>query len=1183
MNKIKHILTLCRKYDYLIYAFLTLLVYIISTIRFETGLSRIETEKVQKNIIRAQEQIESYADMILKSDPDKWIEIPDFPEDMVIYKYNADTLHSWINLFPVGNDDVDSRSSYDRLCDVNSKTLYTIPLSEIAYTEQYQNIGASWYVTRAYKYMNSKVITGIKIKDQYLYNNSLLKNKINGRLGLDSRFTTVPVNQDVSNIIYGKNGNPLFSLVNESPSSVNKINSSLKWLANIFLILSVFIYHRKKRSYRSFIYLLIGFIVIKLTAVFLYSDLEYYTDIFSPLIFADRFLFISLGDLLTTHSLLALTCIALYYIRRKIYKDYTRSGNRTRMAMKVSIIAFTCFMAFYIHYSLISLLTNSDITLQLFKLANIDVFSIMIYLAYAMLYLGLLICLQFCLAAFEKTRHISLWKFRNKITYILIISLYTLLIVNIYSYKSECSKAYIWTNKLASQRDITLEMMLKMVERPIMNDHYIRLLIDNPKGNHLILNRIIELYLRNFIQKYYISMTICKNTQLPSASSFFPINCNTLFQYKIANNRGIPLSAESCFYYLNNFKDEISYLGQFEFEKGGEKYVLYLELNSKKISENIGYPSLLVEEGANISSYIPNEYSYARYYKEKLTSFRGNYNYAINYTDNYSKGFHIFEMNGYTHFLNKINKDTFIAVSRPSHKIFPYIISYSYTVLIFCAVIMLLNLTWKRRNFRRIFTFRKKISYLVISILITSFLSMAIGTVIFTIEIMNENNYSQMEEKLKSVQSTLNQICRYAGRYTDINTREMHNAMDVVADNTHVDLNLFDPYGRLIRTTRPEVYDLFLFSKRINPEAYHLLIHQSRRRIILEEKIANLEYYSLYAPIFNEKGVLIAIANIPYFYNTTGLSNNAPTVIAAIINLYIIILIISIFSATAISNSITKPLYDISRKMSNPDLVNKFEHIEYNGNDELGTLVNAYNLMLDDLKQSTMKLAQNEREQAWKEMARQIAHEIKNPLTPMKLSIQHLVRMKQQDSPIWQEKFDSLAVSLLEQIEILSNTASEFSNFAKFYNEDNTVLDLVTLIKEQLTLFDTRDNIRFRFQTILDEAYIYARKGQITRVLVNLISNAIQAIEKDDNGMIRISLRHEEDSYIINVEDNGEGIKDENLSKLFKPNFTTKSSGTGLGLAICKNIIEQSQGSISYMRSEELHGANFIIRLPAYK
>jgi nitrogen fixation/metabolism regulation signal transduction histidine kinase len=236
--------------------------------------------------------------------------------------------------------------------------------------------------------------------------------------------------------------------------------------------------------------------------------------------------------------------------------------------------------------------------------------------------------------------------------------------------------------------------------------------------------------------------------------------------------------------------------------------------------------------------------------------------------------------------------------------------------------------------------------------------------------------------------------------------------------------------------------------------------------------------------------------------------------------------------------------------------------------------------MVDDLEESTTQIAHSEREQAWREMARQIAHEIKNPLTPMRLSIQHLVRLKQQNVEGWQEKFEGLANSLIEQIDILAEAAGEFSSFSRFYSEELSNIELNRLIREQIILFNTSDNISIRFVSEEHEALVMARKTQITRVLVNLLSNAVQAVDSQNSGEILVTLRKDEKQYVVSIEDDGPGVPDNLTHRLFKPNFTTKNSGTGLGLAICRSIMEQSQGSIDYRRSDVLGGANFTVRIP---
>jgi two-component system, NtrC family, nitrogen regulation sensor histidine kinase NtrY len=404
--------------------------------------------------------------------------------------------------------------------------------------------------------------------------------------------------------------------------------------------------------------------------------------------------------------------------------------------------------------------------------------------------------------------------------------------------------------------------------------------------------------------------------------------------------------------------------------------------------------------------------------------------------------------------------------------------------------------------------------------------------------------------------------------------------MNRLSNTAQVDINIYTSEGMLLRTTRSEIFDSYLLGTRIDPEAYKEIVYNNKKQFINRETLGNLSYFSLYAPLFNVDGKLIAIVNIPYFARESSFSSDASSIIAAIINIYLLLMIGAVFVGIALSNSIARPLIEISRKMQLLDISEQPEHINYNHRDELGILVAAYNKMVDDVDESTKRLAQSEREQAWREMARQIAHEIKNPLTPMRLSIQHMMRLKERNVPDWNKKFDTLAKSLIEQIDILSEAAGEFSSFSRFYYEKQASFDLVTLIREQIVLFNTRDNVAISLKTGLRNASVYSRKGQITRVLVNLLSNAVQALEKEKEGEIAVALRKDGAFWEISIDDSGAGVPKNLRYRLFKPNFTTKSGGTGLGLAICRSIMEQSGGTIHYEKSPILGGASFVVRMP---
>ena len=274
--------------------------------------------------------------------------------------------------------------------------------------------------------------------------------------------------------------------------------------------------------------------------------------------------------------------------------------------------------------------------------------------------------------------------------------------------------------------------------------------------------------------------------------------------------------------------------------------------------------------------------------------------------------------------------------------------------------------------------------------------------------------------------------------------------------------------------------------------------------------------------------------------------------------------------------------------------IHNLQKIDYNGNDEISSLVKAFNKMVDVLSASSRQLAKAERDNAWSEMARQAAHEIKNSLTPIKLKIQKLIRLKHSGNENWDEQFEENAKVILEHIDILAETASGFSAIAKLSTEEPTSVNLDKILHEQILIFDNKDNISFTYMG-LEDSYVLAPQSQLIRVFINLITNAIQAIEirqktdssagegSDEKGTILVCLRKsvKDGFYDVVVEDNGTGVKPEDIDKLFQPNFTTKTSGTGLGLSICRSIIESCDGTISYSRSYALGGACFTVTLPA--
>jgi nitrogen fixation/metabolism regulation signal transduction histidine kinase len=285
--------------------------------------------------------------------------------------------------------------------------------------------------------------------------------------------------------------------------------------------------------------------------------------------------------------------------------------------------------------------------------------------------------------------------------------------------------------------------------------------------------------------------------------------------------------------------------------------------------------------------------------------------------------------------------------------------------------------------------------------------------------------------------------------------------------------------------------------------------------------------------------------------------------------------VISVFLTNRITNSFTW----IGEKMREINLGRHNEEITWTRKDEIGGLVAEYNKMVKKLEQSAVDMAKTEREGAWREMARQVAHEIKNPLTPMKLSIQYLQKAIDNNAPNVKELSSSVARTLIEQIEHLSKIASEFSQFANIGNARTEVFDMHETLHSLVLLHSSQDHAIIEWKPLSRKLMVRADKTQINRLFTNLLQNAVEAIPEDLKGRVVVSEEVSNGEVVITVEDNGAGIPAEMESKIFSPNFTTKTSGTGLGLAMCKGIVENSKGRI-WFDTRAGEGTSFHVALP---
>ena len=397
-----------------------------------------------------------------------------------------------------------------------------------------------------------------------------------------------------------------------------------------------------------------------------------------------------------------------------------------------------------------------------------------------------------------------------------------------------------------------------------------------------------------------------------------------------------------------------------------------------------------------------------------------------------------------------------------------------------------------------------------------------------------------------------------------------------IAEVLSAPFNIYDLDGQLIKSSRPR-FEIDTQSNCLDAEVLNNLASSVTRRYLEKSSAAGDRFQASYTYINDGKFKPIGILNLPYYENHALNDLELRELLIQLGWVYFLMLLIAIGLAYFITKYITRSLQTVSDMMFKTDLTkrNKKIFIEDSGS-EIGKLVTSYNAMIDELEQSAAKLARSEREQAWREMAKQVAHEIKNPLTPMRLSVQSFERKFDPDDPNIKKKVAEYSNTLIQQIDTMSNIASAFSNFAKMPAQQNETLNVVNTVRLALDIF-TEPFIHF----ISDEEEIIAKldRTQLIRVITNLVKNATQAVPDVESPRILVSVASESDKVKISVADNGIGIADDFNHKIFEPKFTTKSSGMGLGLGMVKNIVETYNGSIDFT-SQPGKGTVFTVIFP---
>ena len=1117
-------------------------------------------EKIEKRMAL----LDKYIDQALHTPVTEWMDLQRLPEDMVVYRYAEDTLQSWANQFPIRNDDIRPRTLVQRLGD--SRDNLTSPLSDVPEHLIFANHGPKWYLEKTVQGDGCKVIAGLEIVNEL---QAGFLNGINPHFRLDARYSVRPLSASVGAPVL-VNGIPLMKLTAETMAEPYQQNYSLTWLAVALLIAASLLF----LSTRPSTLWLSAVMAVQLAVIawmyFYGRNLAQVSQLFTPLLYADGHFLYSLGAVVLVNLAITLAVLDIYLVRWTLLKGLRRQNSRWVLgALSGIIVLLLVAICAYIHLTFRSIQYNSNITLEIFKVGLLTRYTAVVYASFLALTLTLPLLVQMLSPLVRNLFGIryDVFSVRGRIIYALAVGTYFVIASSTMGFRKEQQRVDVWANRLAMDRDIGLEIQLRSVETAISADGIIGALSILDDGADLIRSRLVGNYMGRISQDYDIAVV------QPGGD----VGAAPLFQERIRG--GTRLGDNSHFFYNSIGSGRTSYTGLFTYyvrDYGPSSILVTVE--SKHNREDRGYLSLLgISEPGRVS--LPPVYSWAKYADGRLVQYKGAYAYPTVYEGPLKRPTGHVDFEGWTHFVHNVSDKEVVVISRPSTEKLYYVVSGFLFAIVAFALIS--ALTWRRKRTGGRRYYQTRISLVVYISLIITLVAMAVFSVWFVYKRNNADMQSIMTARINTLQSMLQEYLRMVEEPEDVASAAVLRSVETVGNNLKCDITLFDIGGRVLMSTTPEVYDRMILGHRLDDAAYNSIIYGHKRFYMHPEQVGRRQYYALYAPVMNSDGRMIAIASSPFTDLTHNLQTEAILHVSTVIVIFLLLLMISRFVTFEVLSRMFEPIAQLRRKMTVTD-VDHLEPLEYNQDDEITPLVQAYNRMVQDLGDSSRRLAQVERDKAWTDMARRVAHDLKNPLTPIKLQLQMLMRMKQTGNPAWQERFDEVASTVLYHVDLLADSADQFSTFAKMYDQKPERLDLDALVKQEVDLFDSRDDITVDYFGLPD-SWVQAPRPQLTRVVVNLITNAIQAVdEMSGTKRLMVSVRNavEDGFYDIVVEDNGPGVSEDKQELIFTPDFTTKTSGSGLGLAICKRIVDHCGGTISYSRSFTLGGACFTVKYP---
>ncbi|MCC6369626.1 MAG: HAMP domain-containing histidine kinase [Bacteroidia bacterium] len=740
--------------------------------------------------------------------------------------------------------------------------------------------------------------------------------------------------------------------------------------------------------------------------------------------------------------------------------------------------------------------------------------------------------------------------------------------------KNQSLDLEVLMEKLGERQDQILESEFAGMPEKIKSDESIMNLIELlPNTEKELEQKLKQKYFTGYFERYDIGFSLFDKSCNPLLSAKPPVLLNEGYFDDRINNYSAPVGGG--LFFVKDYPLNTQYLARIDLGS----FKLFAQIEAKQFEEVGSFPDLFLDKSLQKQDKL-RSFTYAVYRSRQNTNRYGDFNYPFFLQDSATL---VKSSPGFVHYYFEPEPSTHIIISQAAKNSKYFFTFNSYLLLFFsfftycCYFIYALLFTSQFRNS----SLTRRVQTIIILLLLLAMSAVGITSGNLVKQQFESENKKQLEEKTAVIISELSRQFSTPQLFDDSQKDFLNTRLREYSRLFNTPISLFKKNGALFNTSEPKLYDFGLAASFVNPHAFGELSDNLSSAICVTEQAGNLNYLSLYTPLFDGNKRITGFINLPYFAKQGDLTNELSQIISALINVYVILFVLSIVAGLILSGYITQPLRLIKQQLAKITLGKQNEKIIWQSNDEIGKLVAEYNLMLLKLEESANLLARSERESAWREMAKQVAHEIKNPLTPMKLNLQYLQHLMKSNPDDFKERFEKASAGIIEQIDALASIATEFSNFAKLPGASLQSIPLVELINSAVHVFENQRGVVIRNHIKATELFVRGDKEQCLRVFNNILKNAVQATEEKENALIEIDVEQHETTLTVLITDNGCGIDDDLKPKIFSPNFTTKSTGSGLGLAMVKNIMEGFGGSIRF-ESEKDKGTTFYLEfIPA--